>query len=122
MTQGASEKATAGRKTDVTAGETDVSRTEQINEHEVGSSKSNTTTNIDRRNRSESDMEGTDNINRTAAFDRLDLRVELTGEKGRYHVMSEAGQRGGCAAGRRSRSPTPTRSPYRSKQVRAKRS
>ena len=95
MTQGASEKATAGRKTDVTAGETDVSRTEQINEHEVGSSKSNTTTNIDRRNRSESDMEGSDRNRYGPAFDRLDLRVKLTGEKGRYHVMSEAGQRGG---------------------------
>ncbi|MFC0341411.1 eCIS core domain-containing protein [Paracoccus niistensis] len=95
VTQGASEKATVGRKTDVTAGETDVSRTEQINEHETGSSKSDTTTNIDRRNRSESDMEGSDRNRYGAAFDRLDLRVKLTGEKGRYHVMSEAGQRGG---------------------------
>lgn len=95
VTQGATGKVTAGRKTDVTAGEVDVTRNEQVNEREIGSSQSNTVTDINRKNRSESDMEGTDNINRMAAFDRLDLRVKLTGEKGRYHVMSEAGQRGG---------------------------
>ena len=43
-------------------------------------------------------MTGTDRIKREAAFDRLDLRVKLTGEKGRYHKMSEAGQRGGGGA------------------------
>lgn len=95
VTQGASEKLAAGRKTDVTAGETDVSRIENVNGRETGSSKSNTTTDINRRSGSESDMTGTDRNNYAAAFDRLDLRVKLTGEKGRYHVMSETGQRGG---------------------------
>lgn len=96
---GVEQSASGSRSVDVSKsaskGQTRIDETTKVDETTVGTSSSDTTTQIDRRHDSDSEFTGTDRNVFEAFFERADLRVRLTGEKGRYHQQSQPGQRGG---------------------------
>ena len=96
---GVDQTASGGRSVGVskekTKAETQVERKTVIDEKSTGTNTSDATTTLNEKHKSEADMTGTDTPNYDAYFLRADLRVRLTGEKGRYNQTSEPGQRGG---------------------------
>lgn len=74
---------------------TKVKRTTKIDEKTHTDSKLGGEIKVDRKEESESDFTGRDTNFFEAVFDRAELRVRLTGEKGRYRETSAPGQRGG---------------------------
>ena len=67
----------------------------KIDETAMGDFQSDSTTILDEKHKFETKTKGTETPNYVAFFERADLRVRLTGEKGRYNQTSEPGQRGG---------------------------
>ena len=93
--QTASRGSSVGVSKEKTKAETQVERKTVIDEKSTGTNTSDATTTLNEKHKSEANMTGTDTPNYDAYFLRADLRVRLTGEKGRYNQTSEPGQRGG---------------------------
>lgn len=75
--------------------ETKIDQTTKIDEKTHTDSKIGGEIKVDREEVSESDFTGRDTNDFEAVFDRVELRVRLTGEGGRYRETSTPGQRGG---------------------------
>ena len=93
--QTASGSVSVGVKKEVSKGSIKIDRTTAIDETTTGSFKSDATTTLDEKHSGKSEFIGSDTPSYDAFFQRADLRVRLTGEKGRYDQTSEPGQRGG---------------------------
>ena len=98
--KGASRKVSRERKNERWVEKKKVNRETDIDEKVDTEHKSRTKTDIDLEHKSKAEMKGTDKNVFEAFFVRADLRVRLTGEKGRYHQKSKPGQRGGGGANR----------------------